>query len=180
MTPVSTLPIPTTLNKAMSMTIGTPTPATGRKPLQFSGRHILAILLAFFGLVIVVNVYMAHLATATFTGEVTDNGYVASQNFNRWLDEAAREKALGWKAVVARQADGRLVVTVSGPGTEGAALAGQADRPLGTGVAAIRNIAFTRGAGGSFVSDAKLADGRWHLRLTLSAQGKQWHSLETI
>ena len=153
---------------------------TARTPFRFSGWHMLAILVAFFGVVTVVNVYMAHLASSTFTGEVTDNGYVASQNFNRWLDEAAREKALGWSATVARQADGRLVVTVTGKGTEAAVLSGQADRPLGTGAADVRAITFTRGIGGSFVSDAKLAGGRWHLRLTLSAGGKQWHSLDTI
>ena len=152
----------------------------GRRPFRFSGRHMLAILVAFFGVVTVVNVYMAHLATSTFTGEVTDNGYVASQNFNRWLDEAAREKALGWSAVVARQADGRLMVTVTGKGTEQAVLTGQADRPLGTGAAAIRAISFTRAAGGGFVSGDKLPGGRWHLRLTITAQGKQWHSLDTI
>ncbi len=162
------------------MSPATPPSAIGRAPFRFTGWHMLAILVAFFGVVIVVNVYMAHLASSTFTGEVTENGYVASQNFNRWLDAAAREKALGWNAVVARQADGRLVVTVTGKGTQLATLSGQADRPLGTGAAAIRNIAFTRGAGGSFVSDGKLAAGRWHLRLTLTAGGQQWHSLETI
>ena len=151
-----------------------------RKPFRFTGWHMLAILVAFFGVVMVVNVYMAHLATSTFTGEVTDNGYVASQNFNRWLDQAAKDKALGWKAVVDRKADGRMVVTVSGKGTEQAILSGQADRPLGTGVAAIRDIAFKRGAGGSYVSDGRLAAGRWRLRLTLTAQGKQWHSLDII
>ena len=155
-------------------------PAPSGRSFRFSGWHMLALLVAFFGLVIVVNVYMAHLATSTFTGEVTENGYVASQNFNRWLDQAAREKALGWNAVVARQTDGRLVVTVTGKGTEQATLSAQADRPLGTGVAVIRDITFRRGLGGGFVSDVKLADGRWRLRLTLTAQGKQWHSLDII
>ena len=147
---------------------------------RFTGWHMLAILVVFFSGVIVVNVYMAHLATSTFTGEVSDNGYVASQSFNHWLDEAAREKALGWNATVARQTDGRLVVTVTGKGTEGATLSAEAARPLGTGQAVVRQIAFARGAGGSFVSDSKLADGRWRLRLTLTAGGQQWHALDMI
>ncbi len=162
------------------MTTASPLPATGRAPFRFTGRHMLSLLVFFFGLVIVVNVYMAHLATSTFTGEVTENGYVASQNFNRWLDAAAKEKALGWNAVVARQADGRLVVTVTGKGTEQATLSAQADRPLGTGVAVIHDIAFKRGTGASFVSDVKLAGGRWRLRLTLTAGRQQWHSLDVI
>jgi nitrogen fixation protein FixH len=157
------------------MTTGAPP-----KRFHFTGWHMLAILVVFFGGIMVVNGYMAHLATSTFTGEVSDNGYVASQSFNHWLDEAAREKALGWNAVVARQADGRLVVTVTGKGTDDAILSGEAARPLGTGEAVISKIAFARQAGGSFVSNAKLADGRWRLRLTITAGGHQWHSLDVI
>ena len=156
------------------------TTASIKTPFRFTGWHMLAILVGFFGVVMAVNIYMAHLASSTFTGEVSDNGYVASQSFNHWLDEAAREKALGWNATVARQTDGRLVVTVTGKGTEGATLSAEAARPLGTGQAELGEIAFTRGAGGSFVSNGKLASGRWRLRLTLTAGGNQWHSLDVI
>lgn len=171
--------LPKIHNKAPDMTPVTPQAALPR-PFRFTGWHMLKILVGFFSVVIAVNVYMAHLATSTFTGEVTDNGYVASQNFNRWLDAAAREKALGWNAVVSRQTDGRLVVTVTGKGTDQATLSGEAARPLGTGATSIREIAFARGAGGSFVSNVKLGGGRWRLRLTLTAGTQQWHSLDVI
>ena len=164
-----------TSNRATDMST-----ASIKSPFRFTGWHMLAILVAFFGVVITVNVYMAHLASSTFTGEVTDNGYVASQNFNHWLDAAAKEKALGWNAVVSRRADGRLVVAVTGKGTDKATLSGEVARPLGLGQAQLGEIAFTRGAGGSFVSNGKLASGRWRLRLTLTAGGNQWHSLDVI
>jgi nitrogen fixation protein FixH len=54
-----------------------------------------AIMVAFFAVVIAVNVYMARLASSTFTGVVVENSYVASQHFNRWLDEARAEERLG-------------------------------------------------------------------------------------
>ena len=84
------------------------------KPFRFTGKHMLAIMVVFFGVVIAVNILMARLATQTFSGVVVDNSYVASQHYNSWLDEAAKEKALGWKASVERRADGRLLVRFTG------------------------------------------------------------------
>ena len=54
----------------------------------FTGRHMAMILVAFFGVVIVVNLIMARYASSTFGGIVVENSYVASQEFNKWLDEA--------------------------------------------------------------------------------------------
>ena len=53
----------------------------------FTGRHITIIMVAFFAVVIAVNLLMARYATSTFGGVVVENSYVASQNFNKWLDE---------------------------------------------------------------------------------------------
>ena len=55
---------------------------------QFTGRHMLAILIAFFGTVIAVNMVMAVLATRTFGGLVVENSYVATRQFNGWLEQA--------------------------------------------------------------------------------------------
>ena len=153
------------------------------RPFRFTGWHITTILVAFFGVVFAVNFYMARLATTTFSGEVVENSYDASQVFNKWLDQAAKEKALGWNAHVARQADGRLAVEVTGAGTQTATITGEAWRPLGASDA-IRAVTFTRQGGDkastSYVSQQALGDGRWYLRLTLSAGGKQWHSQAAI
>ncbi|HUD29953.1 MAG TPA: FixH family protein [Novosphingobium sp.] len=81
-----------------------------RKP--FNGRHMAAILVAGFGVVIAVNFTMAGLASSTFGGVVVENSYVASQHFNRWLDEADKEKALGWSVDARQRTDGRVVAQV--------------------------------------------------------------------
>ena len=65
---------------------------SGRK---FTGWHMTGILVAFFGVVVSVNVFMAQAAISTFDGTVVDNSYVASQKFNGWLDKAEAQKALG-------------------------------------------------------------------------------------
>ncbi|MFD2579774.1 FixH family protein [Novosphingobium colocasiae] len=62
---------------------------------RFTGRHMATILVLGFGVVIGINFLMAHYAVSTFGGVVVENSYVASQDFNRWLDEAAKEKGAG-------------------------------------------------------------------------------------
>jgi len=138
---------------------------------EFTGRHMAAILVAGFGVVIAVNLLMATLAVRGFGGVVVDNSYVASQNFNRWLREAARQDALGWSAGIGRGGDGRLLVTTGGV-PEGAAVSAEARRPLGPAEA--RAIAFRRVAPGRFLSREPLPPGRWILRLAISAHGRRW------
>ncbi|HET9398451.1 MAG TPA: FixH family protein [Sphingomicrobium sp.] len=78
---------------------------------SFSGRHMTAILVAFFGVVIAVNFTMALFATRTFGGVVVENSYVASQKYNGWLDAARRQEQLGW--AIEPGLDGRRRVTVA-------------------------------------------------------------------
>jgi nitrogen fixation protein FixH len=51
-------------------------------PRPFTGRHMALILVAFFAVVVGVNVTMAVLAHKSWTGLVVQNSYVASQHFN--------------------------------------------------------------------------------------------------
>ncbi|AGB73508.1 MULTISPECIES: FixH family protein [Rhizobium] len=48
----------------------------------FTGRHMLIVIVAFFAVVIGVNVTMAVLASTSWSGLVVENTYVASQEFN--------------------------------------------------------------------------------------------------
>jgi nitrogen fixation protein FixH len=98
---------------------------------KFTGQHMTAILVAFFGVVVVVNFTMAGYASSTFGGIVVENSYVASQHFNRWLDEARAEDRLGWDAVTAWRPDGRLAITVTGAPPE-VTVQAIARHPLGT------------------------------------------------
>jgi nitrogen fixation protein FixH len=68
--------------------------ATLQKPVrEVTGRHVLAIFVVFFGVIIAVNAGLAWKAVSTFPGLEVDNGYVASQTFDA---ELAAQKALGW------------------------------------------------------------------------------------
>ena len=145
---------------------------------RFTGWHFASILIAFFAVVIAVNVYMARQATSTFGGVVVENSYVASQHFNRWLDEAAKERALGWDAVATRAKDGRVIVTLKGVTDPAVTLSAEARHPLGT--LPDRTLHFARAADGSLVSAEALPDGRWRLRMKLVAGGQTWRSEEDL
>lgn len=143
----------------------------------FTGWHMTAILVAFFGVVIAVNSLNAHYASATFGGEVVENSYVASQDYNRWLDEAKAEKALGWGEVTTWRPDGRVIVALKGVPADGTITA-MARHPLGT--LPDRSLTFDRLRNGQFLSREPLPDGRWDVRLTISADGHMWRRREQL
>ncbi|TSE10897.1 FixH family protein [Mesorhizobium intechi] len=70
--------------------------AKAQKSREFTGRHMLVVIVAFFGVVIAVNLTMATLASTSWTGLVVENTYVASQQFNKKAEEGRAQAALGW------------------------------------------------------------------------------------
>lgn len=149
--------------------------STARRP--FTGRHMTLILVVFFGVVVGVNLLMARFATGTFGGVVVENSYIASQQFNTWLDEARTEKALGWTVVTAWRPDGRLAVSATGPGA-GAALTGMARHPLGR--LPDVPLTFTADGNGGFVSREAVPEGRWTLRLEMKDGDRLWRREEAL
>ncbi len=61
---------------------------------KFTGWHMLAFVLLFFGTIISVNIYMATMAITSWTGLVVKNSYVASQEFNEKLAASNAQAAL--------------------------------------------------------------------------------------
>ena len=73
-------------------------PANPTPEREFTGWHMAITMIAFFGVIISVNLTMAILASSTWTGLIVKNGYVASQDFNKNLEQADAQNALGWKS----------------------------------------------------------------------------------
>ena len=126
----------------------------------FTGRHMAMILISFFGVVIAVNIVMARLATSTFGGIVVDNSYVASQHFNRWLDQAHKQDTLGWTARLSRASDGTLAVHMTGAPAS-TRLTAVAWHPLGH--APDQTLTFTAKGDSTYRSQERLPAGRWTL-----------------
>ena len=137
----------------------------------FTGRDMAAILIAGFGVVITVNLIMARFAVSTFGGVVVENSYVASQEFNRWLDQAETSRALGWEPQVTRRADGRVQVDFA-DGASPLKLSGTARHPLGR--LPDTKLTFVVASPGRFVSPETLLPGRWTLRLAGRAGEQEW------
>lgn len=132
----------------------------------FTGRHMAASMVGFFAVVIAVNLTMATVASQTFGGTVVDNSYVASQHFNRWLDEAAAEAALGWTVRVDRTGDrADLLLRGKDGAIAGASITAVAQHPLGR--EPDRSLRFESRGGGHYRSLETLPTGRWRLRLDI-------------
>ena len=74
-------------------------------PRKFTGMHMLVIMIAFFAIIIAVNVAMASLARSSWSGLVVKNSYVAGQDFNRRLKESREQLALGYKGTLTASQD---------------------------------------------------------------------------
>ncbi|MGP1283284.1 MAG: FixH family protein [Parasphingopyxis sp.] len=133
---------------------------------RFNGWHMTAILVAFFGVIVVVNMTMATFATRSFGGTVVDNSYVASQRFNDWLEAARQQDELGWTEAVQRAGD-HVAITVGGPeGPLGAAtIRGIATHPVGRSDEVA--LTFSETSEGVYRSAETLARGRWLVRIEI-------------
>jgi nitrogen fixation protein FixH len=124
-----------------------------------TGWHVLAICVAFFGVIIGVNVLLAFKAVSTFPGLEVENSYVASQVFD--VDRKAQQ-ALGWHL---RQdyRPGRLALTFVGPAGQPApvrdlkVLVGRATEARDD-----QSPDFRKG-GTDWAADVTLAPGKWVL-----------------
>ncbi len=138
---------------------------------EFTGKHMAAILVAGFGIVIAVNFYMASLAIGGFGGVVVENSYVASQKFNGWLEQARESERLGYSASFGRDADGKLVVATADV-PQSAILSADVRRPLGK--PEDMRLQFEQIEKDRFVSTDALPEGRWIVRLAVDAGDSLW------
>lgn len=134
---------------------------------SFTGWHMTGILVAFFGVVIAVNVLMAHYAISTFSGTVVDNSYVASQEFNGWLAQAKQQDRLGWTTKFALDDTRRpeITVVVAGTPLAGLTATGVAQHPLGRAPdIALRFVGIGEGR---LRAVQKLPPGRWQVHVEI-------------
>ena len=130
-----------------------------------TGKHVLAITLVAFGVIIGVNVLMAVKAVGTFPGLEVANSYVASQDFDR---ERAAQAALDW--TVTPDYDGKeLVLAIrdrQGNPAPIKDLQVTVGRP--TYVAEDQHPQMTY-QGGLYIAPLTLKPGLWNIHLTATA-----------
>lgn len=147
---------------------------------KFTGWHMFAILVAFFGVVVSVNMVMATAAIRTFGGTVVDNSYVASQRFNAWLSEARAQDRLGWTSRLGVDESRHVIVALhdrAGP-LVGAEIEAVARHPLGR--APDVTLRFQARNAGAYVSEAVLPAGRWLVHVEVRRGGQSLRLIETL
>jgi nitrogen fixation protein FixH len=145
------------------------------------GWHVLAGLLAFFGVVIAVNVYFAIAAVGTFPGEDVTHPYIQGLEYNRTLSEHRAQQAQGWRVTAGLEAASRGAVLAielrrrDGAPLTGAHIEGALRWPADS--RRDRILAFREGGNGRYVADlVGLGEGDWDLRATATAPDR--HSLD--
>jgi len=136
---------------------------------RFTGWHMLAIMIGFFGVVIGVNAVMATDAIRTFGGLVVENSYVATTHYNRWLAEGRQQEREGWQATPTTDGTGAVSLRLSraGQSIDGASVSIVANHPVG--LVAQRSLRLRPVGGGVYRSDGRLPRGRWLIRIEVSA-----------
>lgn len=148
---------------------------------SFTGRHMLAIMVAFFGVIIAVNVTMATLANTSWTGFVVRNSYVAGLEFNRKAEEGRRQAALGWTSRI-EIASGKLVFALTdAAGQPVHAAGGEATFRRPVSDAEDVTVALAPSVVGTLAAAVDIADGSWIIEFNVDAgQGTPWHEMERV
>lgn len=127
----------------------------------FTGWHMLGVVFLFFGTIIAVNVAMAYWAVSTFPGLNAHNSYVASQNYNVLLKDAALQDERGWNGKLTVD-EGRPMLALSdraGVPIAGLDVSVLAGRPANASTD--RELKLQPVSGGGYRSDDVLQRGRW-------------------
>lgn len=148
-------------------------------PKPLTGRMVLFMLVAFFGVVIGVNVIMARLAIETLPGTEVDSAYSASLAYEKEIAAAHDQDARAWKvnAHVQRGPDGGATVQVEARDSRGKPMSGlnfqgRFERP--TDRRADQPVGLTEVGGGIYRGSAPtIAPGQWDLVLEGDEAGQR-------
>lgn len=148
-----------------------------RTPL--TGRHVLAMIVAFFLVIFAVNGVFVYVSLQSHPGVISDNAYRKGLDHNRTLDHAARQTARGWTALVVI-ADGRVEVRLTdrtGAALTGLSVRGEARRQVHD--RSDTELTLSETAPGRYAAvGANLSPGRWELILNAVADGLPAYRIE--
>lgn len=152
---------------------------TKREPKPITGRFVLAITVAFFAVVIGVNVVMIELAVRTLPGTEVDSAYAASLSYKDEIKAAHEQAQRAWKvdAKIERRPDGVAALRIEaldhdGRPVAGVAFSGRLERPADKREDKVLDLA-EREAGIYRANVAEVAPGQWDLVLEADAAGKR-------
>lgn len=154
---------------------------TIRQDRGFTGRHMLTIMITFFGTIIGANVLMAYYAGSSWSGMLSKNTYVASQDFNlkaaearEWARQGLRGQVVLEGAYIHYRLDGPDVVL-----TRVKTVLATFRRPVGDKQDFA--VTLTRRADGSYSALHMLKAGPWIIDFAAqSGDGTVFHQAERV
>ena len=144
---------------------------------ELTGRHVLYILIGFFGVIFAVNGYMAYAAISTFNGREA-NSYSQGLHYNERIAAAKAQTELRWSHKVELSEAGIVQVAFSdkdGAPVAGLSLKGEIGRPAADRFT--HQLAFAENKPGVYTASPGVQEaGRWVVALAAArsrAQGEQ-------
>ena len=155
-------------------------------PREWKGWMVLVFMLAFFGVVIGVNVVLAHFAISTFGGVDVDSSYRAGQMFERDVAMAETQNERHWRVdgKIRQAADGTKALDFAardGNGTPLTGLTAMAEFTRPTDRRLDRSVSIHEDEPGRFHGEVALPPGQWDLIIELTRQGeRQFRSINRV
>ena len=156
-----------------------------KKQRELTGKHVLLMLVVFFGVIIVTNVIFINAAVTSFRGEDVKGSYRQGLEYNETLETRKSEGQLGWSAsynVIKTGADhSRLIIAIKNDKKtpiSGLTIDGKLRHPTDTKLD--REIEFVESKAGQYNVIDFIPEGRWQLRATASDDQNEFsfqHSL---
>jgi nitrogen fixation protein FixH len=151
------------------------------KTRGFTGWHMLSIMIAFFGTIITVNVTMAYYANSSWSGMLSKNTYVASQDFNVKAAEAREWARRGLRGDIAVDRS-EVRYRLEGPDAVLATVTkvnAIFHRPVGDGQDF--SIELTRSGNGPYSAKHALASGPWIVDIEAKSEARTvFHEAERV
>jgi nitrogen fixation protein FixH len=137
------------------------TDVSSRGAFRFTGWHMLALAMAFFGVVISVNILLAVVSARSWTGMVVEDSYVAGQQFETARKAHDAQEMAGWKPTFDyASGTARLtIVDASGQSLDIGDVSVLINRPVGGHEDQV--LALTRQSDGTYAAPLALPVGAW-------------------
>ena len=140
---------------------------------RLKGKHVLFILVCFFGVVFAVNGFFLYSAISTLPGEERGASYEAGLRYNTTLAEARAQESLHWVQKAELLSNSGLAVTFAqadGSPVTGLSIEGWLERPSSS--RADRKLTFKEVDAGRYeASFGALTRGAWILAFTAEKAG---------
>ncbi|MEE9273228.1 MAG: FixH family protein [Robiginitomaculum sp.] len=126
---------------------------TRKQEKELTGKHVLLIIIAIFGVVFAVNGYMVIQSVKTFRGEDTKQSYRQGLAYNGTLEHRAQQKATGWSADIDLGQARTVSLTIideNGTPVRGLTMTGLLKHPAETDLDIV--LTFTQNAQGHYIA----------------------------